>query len=122
MNRTILLADSEPEVITTLANGLTQAGYRVLTTDNGAQAIALAASEKPDLVCLEVNLAGVNGLDACKRIKAQRAVPVVVTTARLDDTISAGYLSAGADDLLFKPYTLDEIIDKAEWYMSEAEA
>jgi DNA-binding response OmpR family regulator len=49
-------------------------------------------------------------------------VPVVVTTARLDDAISSGYVLAGADDMLFKPFTLDEIIDKAEWYMSETEA
>lgn len=117
MSPKILIADPEIGMARTLAAALEQAGYQVATTADGEEALAMSTSEHPDLICVEVDLPRLGGLEICKAIKAARQVPVLVTTSYLDDTISSGFASAGADHLLFKPFTPDELIDTVAWYL-----
>lgn len=113
----ILLADPERATLDALAANLVSAGYDVVTAQDGEQAIIQDKAEKPDLVCVEVNLPGLDGLEVCRKIKAERTVPVLLAVSHLDDRTSAGFVAVGAEDLIFKPYELDEVIDKVAWYL-----
>jgi DNA-binding response OmpR family regulator len=117
----ILIADPELGMARTLAAALEQAGYQVSTTSDGEEALAMSTAEQPDLICVEVHLPRLGGLEVCKAIKAARQVPVLVTTSYLDDAISSGFTNAGADQLLFKPFSPDELIDTVAWYLEPTE-
>jgi DNA-binding response OmpR family regulator len=114
----ILIAEPELAALNELAKNLTAAGYLVVTASDGHQAIDVDRAERPDLVCMEVNLPGIDGLAVCKVLKAERSVPVLLAVTHLDDRTSAGFIEVGAEDLLFKPYEIDEVIDKVAWYLN----
>jgi DNA-binding response OmpR family regulator len=97
---------------------LQAAGYDVVTAQDGTEALARGREDAPDLACLEVNLAGTNGLEVCRELKAIRPLPVILAVSHLDDQTSASFMAVGAEDLLFKPYEIDEVIDKVAWYLS----
>lgn len=117
MTPKILIADTEEGTLNQLAHSLEQAGYSVVTAANCEQVLAKASSERPDLVCLEIHLPGIGGLEVCRTLKAERAVPVLLTVSHLDDKTSAGFLTVGAEDLIFKPFFMDEVIDKVAWFL-----
>ena len=116
----ILLAEPETGLLALLTQHLTAAGYAVVTAADGPEALERERSERPDLVCMAVDLPHLDGLEVCKTIKAARAVPVLLSTSHLDDRISAGLVTSGAEDLLFKPYEVDEVIDKVAWFLEQA--
>lgn len=120
MSHKILIADPEVGMARTLAAALEQAGYEVATATDGEEALAMSTAQEPDLICVEVHLPRLGGLEICKAVKAARSVPVLVTTSYLDDAISSGFASAGADQLLFKPFSPDELIDTVAWYLDPA--
>lgn len=117
MPHTILLADADRSGLQLIADGLRQAGYAVVLAADADEAVARVREDAPDLVCLDVNLPQGGGFDVFPRIKATRPIPVIWMLERLDDRISAGIAAAGAEDLLFKPLDLIEVIDKAAWYL-----
>ncbi|RAY14953.1 DNA-binding response regulator [Actinomadura craniellae] len=107
----ILVVDDEPAVRNTLAGGLEYEGYQVVTAADGRQALAALAREAPDLVLLDVMMPGMDGLTACRRLRATGStVPVLMLTARgmVGDRVTG--LDAGADDYLAKPFDLDELL------------
>ncbi|MDB5097021.1 MAG: response regulator, two-component system [Cyanobacteria bacterium RYN_339] len=114
----VLLADPDPTTLTTLAENLRAAGYDVITASDGTEALARGQADQPDIACLEVNLAGTSGLEVCRELKAVRPLPVLLAVSHLDDETSAGFMAVGAEDLLFKPYEIDEVIDKVAWYLN----
>ncbi len=118
MSHKILFATPETDLVRQVAEALEQAGYHVVTAVDGTQALAKAQADPPDLACLDLELSGATGLEVCERLKAERPVTVLIAAEFLDDETSAGFTRVGADDLLFKPYTLDEIVDKVAWYLS----
>lgn len=113
----ILIADPETATLQALAQNLVAAGYEVVTASDGAQALEQCRLQAPDLVCMEVNMPGMDGIEVCRALKADRAVPVILAVSHLDDRTSAGFIEVGAEDLLFKPYEIDEVIDKVAWYL-----
>jgi CheY-like chemotaxis protein len=118
MSHKILIADAEPLTIDVLTAALEQAGYQVITATDGEQALERDGAHQPDLVCVDIHMPGLGGLDVCRALKATRSVPVLLTAAYLDDATSQGFATAGADDLLFKPFSPEEMIDKVAWYLS----
>lgn len=114
----VLVADPDPQTLERLAENLRAAGYDVITARDGTEALERGRADAPDLACLEVNLAGTNGLEVCRELKAARKLPVLLAISHLDDQTSAGFIAVGAEDLLFKPYEIDEVIDKVAWYLS----
>jgi DNA-binding response OmpR family regulator len=114
----VLIAEPELEALETLAKNLSAAGYIVVTASDGHQALDQAKAEQPDLVCIELNLPGIDGLAVCRALKAERSVPVLLAVSHLDDRTSAGFIEVGAEALLFKPYEIDEVIDKVAWYLN----
>ncbi|MFI0356361.1 response regulator transcription factor [Actinomadura sp. 9N407] len=107
----ILVVDDEPAVRESLTSSLEFEGYRVGAAADGALALASVAREAPDLVVLDVLMPRMDGLTACRRLRAQGAtMPVLMLTARdmVGDRVSG--LDAGADDYLAKPFELDELL------------
>lgn len=85
-------------------------GYDVVRAWDGPGAVATAAEETPDLVVLDVMLPGLDGLEVCRRIQAERPVPVLMLTARADETDLLVGLAVGADDYLTKPFRMRELV------------
>lgn len=107
----VLVAEDEPAVRTALRRALTMAGYEVVLAGDGAEALAGVARHGPDLVVLDVLMPEMDGLAACRRLRADGdARPVLMLTARDAVSDRVAGLDAGADDYLVKPFALDELL------------
>ncbi len=106
----ILVADDDQAVRESLRRSLTFNGYDVTLASNGVEAIDVMATS-PDLVLLDVNMPGIDGLEVCRRIRASgNEVPVLMLTARVEIGDRVLGLDAGADDYLPKPFALEELL------------
>ena len=109
----ILVVDDEPDLVEALARGLRREGYAVDTALDGDEALAKASWTPYDLVCLDITMPGVDGLEVCRALRvnsAEGVVPrVLMLTARdtLEDRVRG--LDVGADDYLVKPFAFDEL-------------
>lgn len=119
MPHRILIADSDRGVSAAIAQGLRDAGYEVLTAADGDDAAKKVAAGGIDLVCLDVGLPPTGAFDVYPRLREAKAIPVILMCERLDDRTCAGIAATGAEDLLFKPLDLIEVIDKAAWYLED---
>jgi DNA-binding response OmpR family regulator len=106
----ILVVDDEPTILAALATRLRAEEFLVETAVDGPSAVAAAAASKPDLVVLDVMLPGFDGLEVCRRIQAVRSTPVLMLTARSDETDMLIGLGIGADDYLTKPFSMRELV------------
>jgi DNA-binding response OmpR family regulator len=105
---TILLVDDEDSVQKLLAYPLEREGFRVLQARDGVEALERFASERIDLVVLDVMLPKLDGLEVCKRLRAESAVPIIMLTARDDELDKVLGLELGADDYITKPFSIHE--------------
>jgi two-component system response regulator VanR len=109
----ILVVDDEADLLAALSRGLRREGYAVDTADNGEEALAKASWTPYDLICLDLTMPGIDGLEVCERLRADppdEVVPrILMLTARdtLEDRIRG--LDVGADDYLVKPFAFDEL-------------
>lgn len=106
----ILVVDDEPTILSAVAARLRAEAFEVETAVDGPSAVATASAIQPDLVVLDVMLPGFDGLEVCRRIQAERAVPVLMLTARTDETDVLIGLGVGADDYLTKPFSMRELV------------
>lgn len=112
-NALILAVDDEPANLALLRKLLGHRGYRVIEATDGPGAVAAAAEHRPDLILLDVNMPGFDGIEACQRIRAQRdlaALPVLMLTALQTPADKARALDAGANDFLSKPFDEVELV------------
>jgi DNA-binding response OmpR family regulator len=105
---TILLVDDEDAVQKLLAYPLEREGYRVLQARDGEEALSRFHSEDVDLVVLDVMIPKLDGLEVCKRLRAESAVPIIMLTARDDELDKVLGLELGADDYITKPFSIRE--------------
>jgi DNA-binding response OmpR family regulator len=105
---TILLVDDEDSIQKLLAYPLEREGYRVLQARDGAEALEQFASERVDLVVLDIMLPKLDGLEVCKRLRAESEVPIIMLTARDDELDKVLGLELGADDYITKPFSIRE--------------
>jgi len=105
---TILLVDDEDSVQKVLSYPLERDGYRVLVAKDGEEALAKFESEPVDLVVLDLMLPRLDGLEVCKRLRAQSTVPIIMLTARDDELDKVLGLELGADDYITKPFSIRE--------------
>ncbi|HXR26694.1 MAG TPA: response regulator transcription factor [Candidatus Baltobacteraceae bacterium] len=110
MARTILVVDDEPTVRETLAENLQREGYRVVTASDGRDALARFRGERPDLVILDVMLPELSGVEVCRIIRAESAVPILMLTAKDAEIDTVVGLEVGADDYVTKPFSLRELL------------
>lgn len=107
----ILIADDDPAVRESLRRSLSFNGYEVSLASDGNEALAAAGDPAPDLVLLDVNMPGIDGLEVCRRIRASgNDIPVLILTARVEVGDRVLGLDAGADDYLPKPFALEELL------------
>jgi DNA-binding response OmpR family regulator len=105
---TILLVDDEDSVQKLLAYPLERDGFRVLQARDGEEALERFASQHVDLVVLDVMLPKLDGLEVCKRLRAESEVPIIMLTARGDELDKVLGLELGADDYITKPFSIRE--------------
>jgi DNA-binding response OmpR family regulator len=105
---TILLVDDEESIQKLLAYPLEREGYRVLQARDGEEALTRFASEHVDLVVLDIMLPKLDGLEVCKRLRAESEVPIIMLTARDDELDKVLGLELGADDYITKPFSIRE--------------
>lgn len=107
----VLVVDDEPAVRTSLERALKLKGFHVDLASDGKQALELAESLRPDAILLDVAMPEPDGLEVCRRLRAQGdRVPVLMLTARTTVGDRVAGLDAGADDYLVKPFALDELL------------
>jgi len=106
---TILVVDDEPIVREVVERYLRQEGFAVETAADGPEALRRFAAARPDLVLLDLMLPGIDGLEVCRRIRATSNVPIVMLTAKGDETDTVIGLGVGADDYVAKPFSPREL-------------
>jgi two-component system, OmpR family, alkaline phosphatase synthesis response regulator PhoP len=110
MNETILVVEDEPKSVRLVRDYLEQANFRVVTALDGVSAMAMARDERPDLVVLDLNLPGMDGLDVCRALRRESNVPIIMLTARVEETDRLIGLELGADDYITKPFSPRELV------------
>ena len=107
--RRILVVEDERTIADAVAARLRAEGFQVEVAGDGPEAVAAARRTPPDAVVLDVMLPGFDGLEVCRRIHAERPVPVLMLTARDDETDLLVGLAVGADDYMVKPFSMREL-------------
>jgi DNA-binding response OmpR family regulator len=105
----ILLVEDDPRIRTALTRALTQRGHAVASEPAGLAALRRVVEEPPDLVVLDLGLPDVDGITLLRMLRPVSAVPVIVATARDEDTVTVAALDAGADDYLVKPFSAEQL-------------
>ena len=108
--RKILVVDDEIRLVDVLKAYLERDGYKVVTAYDGKQALFLARREKPDLVLLDLMLPEIDGLEVCRTLRSESNTPVIMLTARGDETDKLIGLELGADDYVTKPFSPREVV------------
>ncbi|MEO7754829.1 MAG: response regulator transcription factor [Terracoccus sp.] len=116
----VLLAEDDPAISEPLARALRREGYDVDVREDGPGALE-GAKENPDLVLLDLGLPEIDGLEVCRRIRAEgRVIPVLILTARADEVDTVVGLDAGADDYVTKPFRLAELLARVRALLRRA--
>jgi two-component system phosphate regulon response regulator PhoB len=105
---TILIVDDEEDIRELVELNLAREGFRMLSSETGEQALELALSHRPDLIVLDLMLPGIDGLEVCKRIRADsktQQIPIVMLTAKGEESDVVTGLELGADDYVTKPFS-----------------
>ena len=121
MAHTILVVDDEPEIVRLVRSYLEQDGYRVATAYNGEEALYTARHAKPDLVVLDVLMPKMDGLEFTRRIRREQDVPIIMLTARADETDRIVGLEMGADDYVTKPFSPRELVARVRAVLRRAQ-
>lgn len=106
----MVVIEDEPTIASSVAARLRQEGFEVEVAPDGPSGVALCTKLEPDLVVLDLMLPGFDGLEVCRRIQEERAVPVLMLTARDSETDVLVGLGMGADDYMTKPFSPRELV------------
>jgi len=110
MNELILVVDDEPKIVKLARDYLERNGYQVVTAEEGNIALTVARHERPDLIVLDLNLPGLDGLDVCRALRRESDVPIIMLSARVEETDRLIGLELGADDYISKPFSPRELV------------
>ncbi len=110
MNRKILVVEDEAKVTRVVRAYLEQAGFAVTIAEDGREALAAFRREQPDLLVLDLNLPGMDGLDVCRAVRRSSNVPIIMLTARAEEMDRLIGLELGADDYIVKPFSPRELV------------
>jgi DNA-binding response OmpR family regulator len=116
----ILVADDDPTIAEVVARYLEREGFVVDTVGDGAMALQRALREPPDLLVLDLMLPGLDGLEVCRRLRALAPVPVIMLTARGEETDRVIGLELGADDYVAKPFSTKELTARVKAVLRRA--
>ena len=110
MTDLILVVDDEPKITKLARDYLERGGYRVVSAGDGKTGLAAFRHDQPDLVVLDLNLPGMDGLDVCRAIRRESDVPIIMLTARVEEVDRLIGLELGADDYITKPFSPRELV------------
>jgi two-component system, OmpR family, alkaline phosphatase synthesis response regulator PhoP len=108
--RVVLVVDDEPKIVQVVRDYLERAGYGVKVAHDGKSALALARSERPDMILLDLGLPGMDGLDVTRELRRFSNAPLIMLTARSEETDKLIGLELGADDYVTKPFSPKELV------------
>ena len=107
---TILVVDDEPQIRRVMRATLTAEGYAIVEARDGQEALVKFRSERPDLIILDMNMPGLDGVEACREIRSSSSVPIIMLTVRSAEKDKVRALDAGADDYVVKPFGIQELL------------
>jgi len=117
----VLVVEDEPAIATAVADRLSAEGWTVEVAPDGNAGVEAASRLRPQLVVLDVMLPGIDGLEVCRRVQAERAVPVLMLTARDDEMDMLIGLGVGADDYMTKPFSMRELVARCKALLRRTE-
>jgi two-component system, OmpR family, response regulator MprA len=106
----VLIVEDDVDIADVLRRSLRNEGYEVRTSADGTEALDVAAGFVPDLVVLDLGLPGLDGIEVCRRLRSDGAVPILMLTARAETEDRVTGLDSGADDYLVKPFERQELL------------
>jgi DNA-binding response OmpR family regulator len=107
---TILVVDDEAKIVRLVSDYMEAAGFRVVTAQDGQTALAQFRHERPDLIVLDLNLPGMDGIDVARVVRQEGSTPIIMLTARVEETDRIVGLELGADDYVSKPFSPRELV------------
>ncbi|MBU6333191.1 MAG: response regulator transcription factor [Chloroflexi bacterium] len=110
MTRLVLVVDDNPSVRMLVREYLEAHDYQVITASNGREALMLAQTQAPDLVLLDIMMPEIDGYEVVRRLRRQRTTPIILLTARLEESDKVHGLDLGADDYITKPFGMAELL------------
>jgi two-component system alkaline phosphatase synthesis response regulator PhoP len=110
MSKKILIVDDEPQIVEICRDYLKAAGYETMSAGNGGEGLALARREKPNLIVLDLMMPEMDGLEMTRMIRRESDVPIIMLTARVEETDKLIGLELGADDYITKPFSPRELV------------
>jgi len=120
--KTILIVDDEPQIVRLVRDYLEHGGFKVLTAADGQTALRIASTQHPDLVVLDLGLPGIDGLDVTRSLRRNGVVPIIMLTARADESDKLVGLELGADDYVTKPFSPKELVARIRSVLRRSEA
>src|SRR3989440_4658004 len=120
--KTILVVDDEPQIVQVVRDYLEHGGFTVVTAAEGSTALRVAATQHPDLVILDLALPGIDGLDVTRSLRRNGTIPIIMLTARTDESDKLVGLELGADDYLTKPFSPKELVARVRSVLRRSEA
>jgi DNA-binding response OmpR family regulator len=120
MPKKILVIDDEQKIVEICKDYLKADGYEVITASDGAQGLTKAHLQKPDLIVLDLMLPGMNGLDVCRSLRQESNVPIIMLTARIEESDRLIGLELGADDYITKPFSPRELVARVRTVLRRA--
>jgi DNA-binding response OmpR family regulator len=110
----ILIVEDDRSIRTIVEYALRDAGFQVVSVGRGDEALESVANERADLVILDLMLPGIDGLEVCKRIRAERSTPIIILSARGEELDKVLGLELGADDYVTKPFSPRELVSRVK--------
>lgn len=110
MGNKVLIVEDDANLLETLKYNLNKESYTVVTATDGEQALDVARQEKPDLIILDIMLPKLSGFEVCRILRKEISTPIVMLTAKADETDKIVGLEIGADDYITKPFSVRELI------------
>jgi DNA-binding response OmpR family regulator len=121
MPKKILVVDDEHKIVALVRDYLQKAGFDVLVAEDGQQAVHVFRSEKPNLVILDLGLPELDGLEVTRIIRRESNMPIIMLTARVDETDKLIGLELGADDYVTKPFSPRELVARVRVVLRRTE-
>ncbi|MDQ7731111.1 response regulator [Halomonas sp. SpR1] len=118
----VLVVDDEPNIVLSLEFLMEQAGFAVVTAEDGEQALARVNDSQPDLLLLDISLPGISGFDVLERLRGEAAtaqLPIIMLTAHGRDVEREKGMALGADDYITKPFSTQSLVEKVKALLIE---
>ncbi len=112
--KTVLVVEDEPTLASTLSYNLRKNGFNVVSEADGVAGLNAARRDVPDMIVLDLMLPKMDGLEVCRRIRAESDVPILILTAKSEEMDKVVGLEIGADDYLTKPFSMRELIARVK--------